>query len=82
MENAMLPLHSRPLRDLQARIERIRDLWAELMHTDMGSPAFELLIEQIRAESDVYRALFYEWRTSAPCRESRQPATAAESEPA
>lgn len=64
MEHATHPVHVDAIRDLRTRVERIRQLWTELDHTEADSPQFAMLIEQIRAESDVYRALLYQWRTT------------------
>jgi hypothetical protein len=64
MKHASHPVHVEGIRDLRTRVERIRQLWTELDHTEADSPQFGLLIEQIRAESDVYRALLYQWRTA------------------
>ena len=62
MELAPHPVRAEGIRDLRMRVERIRQLWTELDRTEADSPQFALLIEQIRAESDVYRALLYQWR--------------------
>src|SRR5579859_7186095 len=43
--------------DVQARLERIRTLWAELKRTRPAARRYSVLVEAIRADSSVYLAL-------------------------
>ena len=42
---------------ISASLERIKALWRQLEHAKQGSPEYEALAKQIRAESDAYNAL-------------------------
>ena len=43
--------------EVYARLEHIKELWRELQKTPRSSPAYDELIEKIRAESVAYLAL-------------------------
>ena len=43
--------------DVYTRLAGIQELWRELGRTPRPSPAYEVLMEQIRAESLAYQAL-------------------------
>jgi hypothetical protein len=40
-----------------ANLDRLKALWAKLSFAKPGTPDYEALVKQIRAESDMYRAL-------------------------
>ena len=46
-----------PYNEAEARLGRLVALWRALKRAPTGSPAYDALVKQIRAESDAYKAL-------------------------
>jgi len=43
--------------DAAARLKRIEQLWQQLERTHRRTPAYDALIDQIRAETDAFRKI-------------------------